>query len=94
MRFKIESKHSIEDIFAILKRMMERMESLGATSASGVNLYFNPINEAGEKIVLVDENDDPVEAMMFRDVPKQKVSKVKKASVAVIHPKPELRSVA
>jgi hypothetical protein len=73
---------------------METMERNGATAATGVNLYFNPLNDDGEEVVLTDEQQTPIQMIVFRDAPKKKVVNVKRASVATMRPKPELRSVA
>jgi len=94
MRFKIESKHTMSEVFIILQRMMETMEKNGATSATGVNLYFNPISDEGEEVVLTDESQTPIKMVVFRDSPKKKVVSVKRDLVATMRPKPELRSVA
>jgi len=70
------------------------VDKKGATSATEVKLYFNPINDEGEEVVLTDESQTPIKMVVFRDSPKKKVVSVKRDLVATMRPKPELRSVA
>lgn len=94
MRLKIEGKHSVEDTLQIIRKQLDHLIKQGMVDMSGVNVYLTPLDPSGEEIVFIDDQDQTIGMMIWRDVIKKKEVKVDRKKVAVQHPKPALRSVA
>ncbi len=94
MRLKVEGKHSIEVTLQILQQQLEHLIKQGMVDISGFNVYLTPLNTEGEEVILIDELNQEVGMMVWKDKPKRKEVKVDRKKVEIQRPRPILRSVA
>ncbi len=94
MRLKIEGKHSIDVTLQILHQQLEHLIKKGMVDVSGFNVYLTPINTEGEEVIFIDEHEQEIGMMVWKDKPKRKEVKVDRKKVEIQRPSPILRSVA
>lgn len=79
MRVKIVGKQTTAQLRDYLEQLVDQAERLGITHVMGTNVYFNPVNEKGEEIALIQNNGDELAGWNY-NMPK-KAQKAKAAKV-------------
>lgn len=61
MRINIRGKRSLDEVRELLLHYVERLEKIGINHVTGMNLYFNPVDDEGVEIIITDSEGNPLE---------------------------------
>lgn len=79
MRVKIVGKQTTAQLREYLEQFVNQVERLGITHVTGTNIYFNPIDEQGDAIEIIQSNGEELAGWNY-NMPKKK-QKAKSAQV-------------
>ena len=84
MRIKFEGRYKAEEATKRIEEALEFLERLyPELQYSGINIYFNPVDEKGKAILLTNEHDEEIGIMLAhsKDKPRKVARKKENADV-------------
>lgn len=79
MRVKFQGKRSLEELKEELRKCLEQMEILGINYVTGTNLYFNPVDNEGQELIIHLQDGTPIDGWAY--IPPKKIQKAKSAKI-------------
>lgn len=72
MRVKIIGKRSVQELREQLERFIDQVERLGITHVTGTNIYFNPIDETGDEVEIIQADGEVLNGWAYTNPKKTK----------------------